>query len=117
MYYLDHGRYPREGWHHSYGGGWNSLENTMGVKLPRDPLNSGGRPPYQGGQTYSYYTGTSYVGCPAGQWYALVYRIESRTIPLEEFNQSGLKRCDTGVLWRAGNLASNSLTVGVTPAQ
>lgn len=110
IYNIEHGEYPDRGgsWTFTLNNGWNTLETIMGVKLPRDPVNTGPYP-YQGGLNYAYYSGSSYAGCTTGQWYMLVYNQERTIDPSENI---GVTRCDNGNKARWGN---NSITVGVSP--
>ena len=50
--------------------------------LPVDPRNSAGNPLAAGNYGYAYFTG-GYCGKAAGQWYLLIYRME--TIAKERF--------------------------------
>lgn len=79
-YYSDNGRYPISSWASSNNATqWNTLSTALGVTLPVDPSNSGtGSATSAGNYTYSYFANN--YGCP-GQWYMLVYRLESDTTP------------------------------------
>jgi len=90
LYYLDNGRYPTFGWRSSSSQAeWTSFSNALGISAPVDPVNTGA--PANGGAstgfTYSYY-GAGF-GCD-GQWYMLVYKLESDPNPVSP----GVKRCD-----------------------
>lgn len=73
IYYLDNGEYPPTSLRLSHS--WASLENLMGVNLPKDPIDES-QYPYSGGHSYGYYSGPAYAGCAPGTWYLLVYNLE-----------------------------------------
>ena len=114
VYYLDNGEYPIRGFTRSYNSSWEALEAELGVVLPRDPINESGLA-YNGDKNYIYYSlyRANYGGCPAGQWYALIYNPERIVDPSEN---PGVTRCDNGqpLTLGAGN---NAITVGFSPAE
>lgn len=94
LYYMDNGRYPiasgttstlGTSWYTSGDSSWNTFATAMTGTIdtfPVDPRNSPGSPLTASNYSYAYFTG-SYCGKVAGQWYLLLYRME--TIPKERF--------------------------------
>ena len=109
MYYNDHNSYPIHGWGDSSGSGtWNALQNDLLSyisKLPKDPLNTGGRP-YSGGYTIAYYA-SGYGG--SGDWYMIVFRLENSPNKIE--SQDGVTACNNH-LFHYGNGSNGIVTVG-----
>jgi len=113
LYYVDHGEYPIRTWTRSYTPSqWNALAVQLGIELPLDPINENTAYSYQGGKNYIYYSnGTTYLGCPEGQWYLLFYNQEGVTTAEQNV---GVTKCSDGTKFKQG---SNSITVGASPAQ
>ena len=80
MYYLDNGSYPTGQWWISYHTSWGDLENILGTKLPRDPVNESGAiwTSPNDTLTYAYYSLNNAQWC-YGQAYMLVYNKETET--------------------------------------
>lgn len=124
-YYMENGKYPvtngypstipnNSGWANSSESTWEILENELGVKLPRDPVNNTGGWAVDGYFNYTYGSITSangLNGCPSGQAYQIVYRLEKGNATGDE-RGSGTVRCSDGVLYFRGG---GAITEGVTP--
>ena len=93
LYYNENGEYPIRGWSSSNDSvPWNTFGQTLGLELPVDPVNSGtSHATNSGTYTYSYYANN---GC-RGQWYMLVYRLETDSNP----DNVGVARCGTGAVY------------------
>jgi len=89
LYYNENGEYPISSWRSSNNvSQWSAFSQALGVELPVDPVNSGTNNAVSSGNyTYSYYGGN---GC-LGQWYMLVYRLETDSNP----DNVGVARCGT----------------------
>jgi type II secretion system protein G len=90
---LDNGKYPVSLWVCSYDAAWEIGE--LGIKLqnylptlPVDPTNES-VVSYAGGKSYCYYS-NAYGG--AGDWYMLVYNLETSDPALEA--RDGVTACD-----------------------
>lgn len=88
---------------------WSALQTLMSSaisKLPIDPAQSAASvDPLNGaGFAYSYFGGT-YAGCTGGQWYVLVYKLETLNIT------SPGGTCGTGAYqYNTGTGAANNIT-------
>ncbi len=118
IYYNTYNSYPPTptgGWIHSSETTWDGLENSMGMKLPRDPVNQAS--PWLNDQSrawssdqrlfmYDYLSGSVQNGCATGTFYWLVYRLEKGNTPVNE--SPGVFMCD-GSTFKAVN---GAITVG-----
>lgn len=92
LYYADNGYYPlptapgstpsiiNASWYSSPDASWAAFANDLTGNidnLPTDPSNPSRAPWAAGGYSYAYYTG-GYCGNTRGQWYLLVYRLETK---------------------------------------
>lgn len=126
LYHLDNGQYPHQAqwlgvapngaWANSGNTSWETLENTMGTTLPRDPVNivptTANDWPGDASRRFNYvYTARGIsTGCPNdGQAYKLVYHHESGDTASAD--SPGLVTCD-GSISKQGN---GSITVGMSP--
>jgi type II secretion system protein G len=101
LYYDDHQAYPTGGWYYSNNSNWTALENALKPyisKLPQDPKQDSSGAPYSGYFSYAYYDNN--YGCP-GQWYMIVYRLETASGP-----DPGAKSCTT--FFQYGGTGSNT---------
>lgn len=90
LYYDANNSYPIMGWVHSVDSSWNTLQTALAPYMPtlsKDPTNNGIW--WNGLYNYSYYA-SSYG--TSGQWYMLVFRIETANATLNA--QDGSRACD-----------------------
>ena len=119
MYYSDNGSYPTAvGWANSSDAiKWAELSTAVGSTLPTDPVNEVGTAGAGDLQKYLNYTYTAQVpgpqeltGCPLGQGYFLIYRLEKGDAT--GTGRGGIRQCSTGNTIYRGN---GAITAGVTP--
>lgn len=117
MYYLEHGHYPNTtgmgvpsgNWAYSANASWVTLEQTLGINLPRDPKND-----FENFFRYGVAstTAASPLFCPPLQWYILNFKLEKGDAVGAE--RIGVTRCDNGNKWYA---PQGMITVGASPRQ
>lgn len=111
-YYLDNGTYPVTNWECSYQSTWGSTSDIgaalVGDYIPRmpvDPVNES-TISHSGGLSYCYFA-TGYGG--SGQWYMLVYTLESQDTAADA--SDGALTCN-GVTYNYGGDDGFILTKG-----
>ncbi len=114
LYYDANGQYPASGgatiptgWNNSNDSSWTTLQTALSAflpKLPQDPKQDASGWSGGGQQTYAYYSGG--YGCP-GQWYMIVYRLETA-----EGTDPGVTACDN-TFFQYGGGGGNIKTVGL----
>lgn len=110
LYYSTNGAYPVGAWWQSNSStGWNAFQTLLSPyisSLPHDPVETATGYPFSAGvYTYGFYS-TSY-GC-SGQWYMLVYQLETAKGP-----DPGVTACN-GYFFQYGGSGANTAikTVG-----
>ncbi len=102
------GTTPHTGWSNGNDSSWVTLQTLLQPylsKLPRDPKESVSGWPFDGAQSYAYYSLSG--GC-SQQWYMLVYKLETAEGP-----DAGVRTCDNTFFQYGGSGASTSIkTVG-----
>jgi type II secretion system protein G len=101
LYYDNNNAYPVGGLYISNSSNWSTFQTALSPyleKLPQDPKQDSTGAPYSNYFSYAYY-GTSY-GC-TGQWYMLVYRLETASGP-----DPGAQSCTT--FFQYGGTSANT---------
>ena len=120
LYYDNAGQYPVSGgasspnsnWSNSADGSWTTLQTTLVTyiaKLPVDPKPSGSGtwPGTVGAYGYAFYS-IADSGCLAGQWYMIVYQLETASGP-----DSGVTGCNGDFYQYGGGGANTTIkTIG-----
>ncbi|MBY0328965.1 type II secretion system GspH family protein [Patescibacteria group bacterium] len=119
MYYSSNGSYPTAvGWANSSDAAkWDELATALGMSIPVDPVNQTGVAGAADPAKFLNYTYSAQVpgpselvGCPLGQGYFLMYRLEKGDATGAD--RGGVRQCSTGNTIYRGN---GAITVGVTP--
>ena len=112
IYHIENNEYPANYYVHSndYAGRlWSDLETSLGMTLPRDPVNETDGIAPNGKLSYTYMAIDNPGWCNL-QAYVLYYNLENKDDP--QYGNDGIEICDGAIVQHP-----EAIAVGVSPAQ